>query len=71
MEVGRLEAQWNPVLCMREETEAPVAPRRIKRAFKTVRQRLPALSGACTERQPVALDELADVGHDGHIARLQ
>ena len=27
----------------------------------TIRQRLPALSGACTEHQPVALDEATTV----------
>ena len=56
------ETEWSLVLCMQEQMEAPGPG--IK-AINTIRQRLPELSGACTEHQPVALDELADVGHNG------
>ena len=38
-------------------------------AFNTLRQHLPALSGAFTELQPVALDELANICHNGHTSR--
>ena len=48
--------------------EAPGS--RIK-AFSTIRQRLPALSGACTERQPVTQEVVKSVPHRFQFTHIQ